>query len=178
MGLRKEIIIGSISICLLLFISMDRFTLYLHRQQESKIDTMYNYIILEADSAIEEANKTISEINNLKISKEKSKKEIDSLVSKMQNEKNINISRKYAIDLFEFKIDDSSKLIDSLTEKCSILEKDLAYCPDSLKYNFIYRDSIILKYIYDTTIKEIMLVDTIKIEDPRTIKRIKNKYFD
>lgn len=171
MSLSKKIIIGLIAIFLLFFILIDRFTLYLHKQEEHQIDNIYDHIMSEADSAIEE-------FKNLRISKDKGKREMDSLISKMKKEKDFNKYREYEIDIFQLKIEDNAILIDSLKERCLMLEKELEYRPDSLKYNIIYEDSTILNYVYDTAKIEIIIADTIKIEDDKTIKRIKNKYLD
>lgn len=178
MSLSKKIIIGLIATFLLFFILIDRFTLYLHKQEEHQIDNIYDHIISEADSAIEEASKRIEEFKNLRISKDKEKREMDSLISKMKKEKDVNKYREYAIDIFQLKIEDNIILIDSLKERCLMLEKELEYRPDSLKYNIIYEDSTIWNYVYDTAKIEIIIADTIKIEDDKTIKRIKNKYLD
>lgn len=175
MRINQKIIVGVVIIFILGFVSIDRFTLYLHKEEEKNIDNMFEHIISSADSVILEANHKFKQIKELNINKEKGEKKIDSLLIKVKQEESQIKSIHKSLELEIKKVDINDKIIDSLKNVCLELKNKLEFRPDSLKYNFIEKDSTIWTYSHDTSFVEVVLVDTILISDEKIIEKIKRK---
>jgi len=162
----NKILIGVIAAFLLFIIFFDRISLYIYEQDEETIDQSYDHILMEADSAIVKADKAIKEFHHLQEMEKKTKLGLDSLKVSAQAELAKLKRTESRLYLTNARVQTEQSKIDGLLVVIDSLKYELANRPDSLKYNFIYRDSIIyvdsIMFVttYDTTV--VMIKDTVK----------------
>lgn len=160
MSRTNKILTGLIATFMIFVIFFDGITSYIHKVDEQILDRAFDHILMGADSALIEADKVIEEVNHLKEVEHRTKLDLDSILSKSKEEYQRLKTTQYtlyqvnsSVHYEKYKADSLNKIIDSL-------RKVIKYRPDSLRYNFIYIDSCIVTYEYDTI--KIFVEDTIK----------------
>lgn len=141
-------------------IFFDSITSYIHKTDEQILDRVFDHILMGADSALVEADKVIQEVNHLKEVEQRTKFDLDSIVSKSKEEYQKLKTAQYTLYRVNNSVYYEKHKADSLNEIIDSLRKVIKYRPDSLRYNFIYVDSCIVTYEYDTI--KIFVEDTVR----------------
>lgn len=165
---------------------IDRYTQYLHREQDLQIELKYEQAILEADSAIN----AVIQIERVE---QNSMREIDSLKNQVDIERESGRQDKGRLSEIRRKLRTKEEELSRLSEEeedilevlladlpataagSDLYEEDMITMIDSIVYNYIEKDSIITIPVYDTV--QIIIVDSLVVTDKRDIRSIKRRYF-